>query len=188
VSSNSHTRLPVISLSTFSGNICDWPHSRHSPLTFDDVHLSNVQRLHNLTSTLQGEAKANIENLPVRNETFKVAGQQLFYQIYTYQLCQFLSVTMDSESNLTSLINHINTHMNALQVLPMNISLQHLLTDHIVLEWLDLQNAQGVGTQHIFFIRYKKSSWIHHLGKQIKCTGTSPHCASTRKSQIYTSY
>jgi hypothetical protein len=43
-------------------------------------------------------------------------------------------VTRDSASNLTSLINHINTHMNALQALPMNISLQDLLIDNIVLE------------------------------------------------------
>jgi len=33
VSSNSHTRLPVISLPIFSGNVCDWPHSRDTSNT-----------------------------------------------------------------------------------------------------------------------------------------------------------
>jgi hypothetical protein len=96
--------------------------------------MSNAQRFHNLISTLQGEAKALIENLPVTNENFKVA-RQLINQIYhPCQLCKFPSVTRDSASNLTSLNNHINTHMNALQALPMNISLQHLLIDNIVVK------------------------------------------------------
>jgi hypothetical protein len=130
VSSNSHTRLPVISLPIFSGNTCDWPHSRRHFNHLYDVHRSNAQRVNNLISTLQGEEKAPIENLPVTNENFTVAGQ-LINQIYhPCQLCQFPLVTRDSASNLTSLNNHINTHKNALQVLPMSISLQHLLIDN----------------------------------------------------------
>jgi hypothetical protein len=51
--------------------------------------MCNVQRFHNLISTLQGEAKTLIENLPVTNENFMVAGQ-LINQIYhPCQLCQF---------------------------------------------------------------------------------------------------
>jgi hypothetical protein len=37
--------------------------------------MSNVQRFHNLISTLQGEAKALIEKLPVTKENFKATGQ-----------------------------------------------------------------------------------------------------------------
>jgi hypothetical protein len=48
--------------------------------------MSNVQRFHNLISTLQGEAKEPVENLPVTNENIKVAGQ-LINQIY--HPCQF---------------------------------------------------------------------------------------------------
>jgi len=111
----------------------------HTPETLQslisyDVHMYNAQRFHNLISTLQGEEKALIENLPVTNENFMVEGQ-LINQIYhPCQLRQFPSVKRDSASNLTSMNNRINTHMNALQVLPMNISLQHLLIDNTVLE------------------------------------------------------
>jgi len=111
----------------------------HSPETLQslisyDIHMSNAQRFHNLISTLQGEAKALIENIPVTYENFKVAGQ-LINQIYhPCQICKFPSVTRESASNLTSLNNHINTHMNALQALPMNISLQHLLIDNVVVK------------------------------------------------------
>jgi len=111
----------------------------HTPETLQslisyDVHMSNAQRFHNLISTLQGEATALIENLPLTNDNFTVAGQLINRIYHPCQLCLFPSVTRDSAYNLTSLIYHINTHMNALQALPMNISLQHLLIDNIVLK------------------------------------------------------
>jgi hypothetical protein len=66
----------------------------HTPETLQslisyDVHMYNVQRFHNLRSTLQGAAKALPVNLPVTSENFTVAGQ-LINRIYNpCQLCQF---------------------------------------------------------------------------------------------------
>jgi len=45
------------------------PETLQSLISYD-VHMSNVQRFHNLISTLQGEAKALTENLPVTNENY----------------------------------------------------------------------------------------------------------------------
>ena len=65
-----------MSLLTFSGNVCDWPHFRDTfqTLIVDNAYLSNVQRLHYLISSLRDEAQALIQNLLVMNANFTIKG------------------------------------------------------------------------------------------------------------------
>jgi hypothetical protein len=74
---NSHVKLPTITLPTFSGKVCDWQHFRDTfqALIVDNKQLSDIQRYHYLISSLQGEAKSLIQNLPVTTENFHVSWQ-----------------------------------------------------------------------------------------------------------------
>jgi hypothetical protein len=122
---SSHVKLPTITLPTFSGKVCDWQHFRDTfqALTVDNTQLSDIQRYHYLISSLQGEAKSLIENLPVTTENFHVAWQlvtdrysnkKFIAMTHIGQLCQLPSVSKGNSGNLRLVINHINTHRNAL--------------------------------------------------------------------------
>jgi hypothetical protein len=95
---------------------------------------------------LQGEAKSLIQNLPVTTENFHVAWQlvtgrysnkKLIAMKHIKQLCQPPLVSKGNSGNLRLLINHINTHRNALQALSLNVMWQELIINHLLLESLD---------------------------------------------------
>jgi hypothetical protein len=73
--SSGYVKLPSIELPSFDGTVSKWFHFRD---TFDSLiiqnrTLPNVQKLHYLLSSLKGEAKALISNLPITNDNFSVA-------------------------------------------------------------------------------------------------------------------
>ena len=76
-SSSTLIRLPTIALPTFEGDTCSWLHFRDTfeALIVHNTTLSNVQKLHYLTASLNNEAKDLISNLQITNENFLVAWQ-----------------------------------------------------------------------------------------------------------------
>ena len=52
-------------------------------------------------------------------------------------LCQMPQVRNGDASSLRQLINHVSSHMNALQALSLNVPVQDLMLNHLMLATLD---------------------------------------------------
>ena len=133
-SSNTHIRLPVIELPTFAGDHCQWLHFRDTfeTLIVNNTSLSNVQRLHYLVSVLKGEAKELIINLPITHDNFVVAWNLITHRYNSIKLIAMKHVnhliqmpqTMKGDAtSLRHLINHVTSHMNAIEALTLNTSM-----------------------------------------------------------------
>ena len=55
----------------------------------------------------------------------------------TKHLCQMLQVKKGDASSSRQLMNHVSSHMNALQALSLNVSVQDLKLNHLMLATLD---------------------------------------------------
>ena len=126
--SSAHINLPVIELPTFDGNSCNWLQFRDTfkALIVNNKVLSSVQKFHYLIASLKNEAKDLISNLQITNENFSVALQlvtqcyhniKLIAMMHAKHLCQMPPVKKGDTSSLCQLINHVSSHMNALQAL-----------------------------------------------------------------------
>jgi hypothetical protein len=146
--SSSHIKLPVIALPTFEGDICSWLHFRDTfeALIVNNTALSSVQKFHYLIASLKNEAKHLISNLQITNENFLFAWQletqcynnkRLTAMMHAKHLCQMPQVKKGDASSLRQLINHVSSHMNALQALSLNAPVQHLMLNHLLLASLD---------------------------------------------------
>jgi hypothetical protein len=71
----SHITLPSIELPSYDGTASKLLYFRDTfeSLIVNNKTLLNVQKLHYLTSSLKGEAKQLISNLPITNDNFAVA-------------------------------------------------------------------------------------------------------------------
>jgi hypothetical protein len=65
-----NTKLPTMLLPTFEVDTCTWLHYRDhfEALVVNNKTLSNVQKFHYSTVSLQNEAKAVISNLQITHE------------------------------------------------------------------------------------------------------------------------
>ena len=147
-SSGTHTKLPTIALPTFEGDTCSWLHFKDpfEALIVHNTTLSNVQKLHYLISSLKGEAKALIGNLPITNENFKVAWElvtqrnnnvKLIAMTHVKQLLQLPLVKRNDATSLRHLINHVSSNLNAIQALQLETSTHDLIMNHLLLSVLD---------------------------------------------------
>jgi hypothetical protein len=146
--SSLHIKQPVIALPTFEGDTCSWLHFRDTfeALIVNNTALSSVQKFHYLIASLKNEAKDLISNLQITNENFLVAWQlvtqrynnkRLIAMMHAKHLCQLPQVRKGDASSLRQVINHVSSHMNALQALSLNVSLQDLMLNHLLLASLD---------------------------------------------------
>jgi hypothetical protein len=147
-------KLPVISLKTFEGETTIWLHYRD---TFEDLivnnTLSNIQKFHYLITSLKGEAKGVISNLQITNENFTVAwklvthrynNKRLVSMMHAKNFCSLPAAIKSDASSLRQLINHVSSHMNALQALSLNVPIQDLMLNHLLLSALDAEyNVNG---------------------------------------------
>jgi hypothetical protein len=110
-----------------------------------------VQKFHYLIASLKDEAKDLISNLQITNENFLVAWQvvihrynnkRLIAMMHAKHLCQMPQVKKGDASSLRQLINHVSSHMNALQALSLNVPVQDLMLNHLMLAILDNDTHQ----------------------------------------------
>ena len=150
---STHIRLPTIALPTFEGDTCSWLHFRDTfvALIVNNTTLSNVQKFHYLIASLKNEAKDLITNLQITNENFLVAWQlvtqrynnkRLIAMMHAKHLCQMPQVRKGDASSLRQLINHVSSHMNALQALSLNVPVQDLMLIHLMSATLDLETQR----------------------------------------------
>jgi len=115
-------------------------------LIVNNSTLSNGQKFHYLIASLKNEAKDFISNLQIKNENFLVAWQlvtqrynnkRLIAMMHAKHLCQMPKVRKGDASSLRQLINHVSSHMNALQALSLNVPVQDLMLIYLMLATLD---------------------------------------------------
>ena len=121
-----HIKLPTSAFPTFESDTCSWLHYRDTfeTLIVNNTALSNVKKFHYLIASHKNEAKDLISNLQI-NENFLVAWQlvtwynnkQLIAMMHTKHLCHMPQVRKGDASLLRQLINHVSSHVNALQAL-----------------------------------------------------------------------
>jgi hypothetical protein len=152
-SSSAHIKLPTIALPTFEGDTCSWLHFRDTfeALIVQNTTLSNVQKFHYLIASLKNEATDLISNLQITNENFLVAWQlvtqrynnkRLIAMMHAKHLCQMPQVRKADATLLRQLINHVSSHMNALQALSLNVPVQDLMLNHLMLATLDAETQR----------------------------------------------
>ena len=57
-------------------------------------------------------------------------------------VCQMPPVKKGNASSLRQLINHVSSHMNALQALSLNVPIQDLMLNHLMLATLDTETQR----------------------------------------------
>jgi hypothetical protein len=62
--------------------------------------------------------------------------------MHAKHLCQMPQVKKGDASSLCQLINHVSSHINALQLLSLNVPVQDLMLNHLMLATLDNQTHQ----------------------------------------------
>ena len=148
--SSTHIMLPVNALPTFDGDTCSWLHFRDMFVAFivHNTALSNIQKFHYLIASLNNESKDLINNLQIKNENFLVAWQlvsqrynneRLIAKMRAKHLCQKPQVKKEDTSSLRQLINHVSSHINALQALSFNVPIQELMLNHLMLATLEVE-------------------------------------------------
>jgi hypothetical protein len=151
--SSVNIKLPVIALPIFEGQTCSWLHFRDTfeALIVNNTTLSNVQKFHYLIASLKDEAKDLICNLPITHDNFIVAWQlvtqrynnkRLIAMVHAKHLCQMPQVNKEDASSLRQLINHVSSHMNALQALSLTVPVQDLMLNHLMLATLDVETQR----------------------------------------------
>jgi len=150
---SSRIKLPTIALPTFEGNTCSWLHFRDTceALIVNNPALSNDQKFHYLIASLKNSAKDLISNIQITNENYLVAWQlvtqryinkHLIAIMHAKHLCHLPQVKRGDASSIRQLINHVSSHMKALQALSLNVSFQGLMVNHLMLATLDPETQQ----------------------------------------------
>jgi uncharacterized protein YjbK len=117
----------------------------------NNATLSNVQNFLYLIASLKNEARDLLRNLQIANDNFVVAWQlvtqrynnkRLIAMMHAKHLCQMPQVKKGDASSLRQLINHVSSHMNAIQALSVNIPVQELMLNYLMTATLDNETLQ----------------------------------------------
>jgi hypothetical protein len=150
---SSRISLPSIVLPVFAGDTRTWLDFKDTfeALIINNTALSNVQKFHYLTASVQGEARGLLSYLQITNENFSVAWQllvqrynniRLISMMHAKNLCHKPHVIRGNASSLRALINHVSSHINALQALSLNVTMQDLMMNQLIVASLDHQLQQ----------------------------------------------
>ena len=76
------------------------------------------------------------------NATQHYNNKRLLAMMHAKLLCQMPPVQKDNASSLHQLINHVSSHMNALQALTLNVPIQDLMLNHLMLAIMDTETQR----------------------------------------------
>ncbi|XP_036327306.1 uncharacterized protein LOC118739913, partial [Rhagoletis pomonella] len=120
--------LPKIELPKFDGSFQKWLCFKDLFFTciVQDSSLSNVQRMHYLKGSLQGEAEAMLRNLNVMEDNFQIAWDMLqkrydnkrrMVKSYLCNILKLTPVQTESDVNLRKLLDNVTESVRALKQL-----------------------------------------------------------------------
>jgi diphosphomevalonate decarboxylase len=120
-------------------------------LIVNNATLSNVQKFHYLIASLKNKARDLLRNLQITNDNFLLAWQLVTQRYnnkrfiamkYAKHLCQMPQANKGDASSLRQLINHVSSHVNAIQALSVNTPVQDLMLNHLMTSTLDNETLQ----------------------------------------------
>lgn len=129
----SHIKLPTLTLPTFHGNLTEWNayFDLYKSLVHSNLHLSNVERFRYLLLSLRGEPYDLVKSIPVTEANYHNAIQVLLNRyenkriIATKHLEKIIDVLPMSERNteqcLRNIINVYHENLNALEALELPV-------------------------------------------------------------------
>ncbi|PSN29774.1 hypothetical protein C0J52_27036 [Blattella germanica] len=144
VGSSSILKLPPIELPTSKGDLTKYLSFRNTfvSLVINNHLIDNVQRLHYLLSSLQGEPKDLLDNLPICDENFDIAWNLIDERYNNKRLIIFQHVkhllnlhngTSGSFSDYRKLINQIKSNLSAIENLESETPLHEILLQELIL-------------------------------------------------------
>lgn len=162
INSNTSSRayLPKITLKSLSGDYIEWQSfaDLFSSLVGNSHELTNVEKMHYLRSTLEGDAAQLIASLPNSGDSFPIAWDSLVSRyenkriLITSQLQKLLShptVSTQPAKTLQVQLNSTNEAVSALRALGAPVYHWNMLLVHLLVRNLD---------------RQPRESWELHLG------------------------
>lgn len=140
--------LPRIQVPRFSGKYQDWPSFRDLfvSLVWSDETLKDVERLHYLKTSVDGEAEMLLRNFPVTNENFKRAWTTLIQHyenkrlIVSAQFSTFTALpkmTTESAAELRRIYHAVVNTVESLKAIGWPVTNCSDLFVHMVTELLD---------------------------------------------------
>ncbi|XP_043464500.1 uncharacterized protein LOC122499958 [Leptopilina heterotoma] len=146
--------LPKISLNTFSGEYTEWQaySDLFSSLVGKNPDLTNVEKMHYLRSTLQGDASQLIASLPNSGPSFPTAWDTLVDRfenkrmLINSHLNKLLSppvINVKSGKGLQAHLNTTNEAASALRTLGVPIDHWDIILVHLLVRNLDLASREA---------------------------------------------
>ena len=143
-------KLPDINLQTFDGKYSNWITFRNifTAIVIDNKQLSGISKFFYLNSSLQGEPKTCIANLPASEVNFTVAWNILLDRYDSVRLIAtdhiqrlFSPPILDpkSHTSLRHLLDYFTSNLQALEALDLPVSLDKLLLSQLLLNILNVQ-------------------------------------------------
>src|SRR5215469_9175898 len=147
-SGGTYIKLPTIQIPSFDGDYCSWLNFKDTfeSLIAQNTTLSNIQRFHYLITALKGEPKQLIANLAITSDNFDVAwklvterynNKKLIAMQHINHLMHVPQAKRGDLQSLRQLINHITSHVNALEAMALSTSIHTLMLNHLALSGLD---------------------------------------------------
>lgn len=149
-------RLPPIDIKPFDGTYTEWLpfFNTFSALVHNEPRYNNrnVEKLHQLRNCLKGQALDAIQSLPIDGNNYEVAlkllrdrfeNKRLIVQHHVNNIFNMPQVIKDSARSLREFLNILNTNIEALKSLNIEVNSWDPLLIHIMTSKLDFVSRKG---------------------------------------------
>ena len=153
----SNTLLPKLEIKPFDGNPVDWYSFRDmfESLVHKDYNIPAVQKFHLLRNALQGHVANIVNSLNASEENYPVAWDLLYQrcnkprkivQTHLKLLMELPEITRDSPTNIRSLKENAQMHINAPKALNLPVDTWDTILIYIICQKLH-KNTTSLRTQ-----------------------------------------
>lgn len=150
-------KLPRINIPKFSGEYQHWMsfHDMYTALVHNNKSITNIEKLHYLKSSLQGEAEEFVRHFTITDANYQVAWKALQERydnrriLIKTQLKLLFSQTVanvESASNIRKILDTTNECIQALENLGIDTQHWDVMITHLVSERLPIETKKTVGT------------------------------------------
>ncbi|XP_047106370.1 uncharacterized protein LOC124775583 [Schistocerca piceifrons] len=140
----SSLKLPTINLPNFEGDYLKWSSYRDTflSLIMNNNSIDDVQKLHYLNSSLRGEAKDLLKHIPVTAGNLAIAwglvtqkynNPKIIAARHAKALLALPTVGHGAASDYRQLINHVCSHLKALEPLKPDVPLHEVILSEEIL-------------------------------------------------------
>lgn len=155
----SNVKLPKLNVPTFNGNLKAWPTfiGLYKSLIHSNESLTNIEKFQYLLSVLSGEALTLIKNLPLSNDNYSIAFDNLLkrYQntrllatYYWEEIINAPKLSSESPRILRNLLDIFSDNLGALENLKFPVEHWDFILFNILKQKLDSDTLKRFELQH----------------------------------------